>query len=326
MPAALKYEEIVVESYRGILRREPDAAASHYVSALEDGSVSLSGFFEFLTSLPEFYDRCQPSDRTAAIASLYADGLPARGNPDIFPAFDSSLIVWHFPKCAGNALKSGLASHFHPLQLGQWSGCRAKAAPAPSRQRRLFVGHMTWSEFVKLPRPATVLTLLRDPRERLESMYRYFTTIPCDRDDRYQPAVRAAKEGEASFFSPSDPAVLNVVDNGFVRDLTEAFIGTDGIDPLREKPDTFVDLAFQRVMEFDAIAFVEEIRDAQGMLPPRMAEVLRKYFGKEIGPLGVVNETTRRIAVSAGWARHLDEKTHYDRLLFARIRRALGMQ
>lgn len=324
MPAALTYEQIVAASYRGILRREPDPAALHYVSGLESGSISLNTFFEFLTSLPEFYERCQPSDRKAAIASLYADGALARGNPDIFPSRESNLIFWHFPKCAGTAFKVALASQFHPLQLGQWSGCGSESMRAPREARQLFAGHMTWGEFTKLPRPAKVITLFRDPAERLESLFRFFTTIAFDRQDRYQSAIQAAHKGQSVFFTSQEPAIINVVNNGVVRDLADAFVGLDGVDPLREQSEYFVDLAFERVMEFDAVAFVDEIRDARGRLPPRMSRVLCEYFGTDIGPLNIINKTNSRIKQNAVASQMIEQNTQCDRRLFTRIRESLG--
>jgi hypothetical protein len=58
----IPYAEIVDAAYRGVLRREPDAACAEYVRQLETGSISLETFLQFLTTLDEFYQRCLPRD------------------------------------------------------------------------------------------------------------------------------------------------------------------------------------------------------------------------------------------------------------------------
>ena len=316
----MPYAEIVDAAYRGVLRREPDKACAEYVRQLETGLISLETFLQFLTSLDEFYQRCLPHDRKAAIAALYAAGSRSHGDPTSYPELSQRLIFWHFPKCAGTSIKRALAKSFHPLQLGQ--ACREldeSGDHAKPTCQKFHAEHMNWSLYESLPRPAISLTAIREPRQRIASLFYFLRSLPGGGRGRFSAAAQAARSGVDDFFASAEPTVRNVVDNGMIRDVTEAYVTDSGIDPLRNDPDKWIDVAYERLVQFDAVFLVQEMIENQGQFPERVQSLLLSYFGAEAHPvefLNVCREESTRIELPN---HYVDSSSEYDAILYNRI-------
>lgn len=94
---------------------------------------------------------------------------------------DESIIFLHLPKTAGTTLNR-LIEWEYPLSemysvdpvLYEWSAAHLRQLP-PWRLRkiRMFKGHMTFGLHEVLPQPATYITVLRDPVDRVISAF-YF--------------------------------------------------------------------------------------------------------------------------------------------------------
>lgn len=315
----MPYAEIVAAAYRGVLRREPDAACAEYVRQLETGSISLQTFLQFLTSLDEFYQRCLPRDRKAAIAALYAAGSRLHGDPTAYPELSQRLIFWHFPKCAGTSIKRALAKSFHPLQLPPANWHVDASDHATPTCQKFYARHMTWSVYESLPRPAVSLAAIREPHERIASLFYFLRSLPEGDMSRFSAAARAARSGVDDFFTSADVAVRNVVDNGMIRDVTEAYVTDAGFDPLRSDPDRWIDLACERLVRFDAVFLVEEMIEHQGQFPARVSSLLSGYFGAAAHPVEFAN-VRREKATRIELPRHFVEcSSEFDAVLYNRI-------
>ncbi|MGH2537158.1 MAG: sulfotransferase family 2 domain-containing protein [Candidatus Promineifilaceae bacterium] len=98
---------------------------------------------------------------------------------------EPTLIFLHIPKAAGTTLQAILARHFSPDRIYAMSTDAEESVKAfielPADRRahfRLVMGHMSFGLHRNIPRPATYITLLRDPLERTLSYYNYVRTTP----------------------------------------------------------------------------------------------------------------------------------------------------
>ncbi len=120
------------------------------------------------------------ADPTTPTTEQTAQPTPAsssgRGRPG-----DEAVIFLHLPKTAGTTVNR-LIEWEYPLSqmysvdpvLFRWSAAHLRGLP-PERLRkyRMFKGHMAFGLHEVLPQPATYITVLRDPVDRVISAY-YF--------------------------------------------------------------------------------------------------------------------------------------------------------
>ena len=101
--------------------------------------------------------------------------------PPSTPTAEEAVIFLHVPKTAGTTLNR-LIEWEYPLRqiysvdpvLFRWSGKHLrKLSPERLRRIRMFKGHMLFGLHEILPQPATYITVLRDPVDRLISAF-YF--------------------------------------------------------------------------------------------------------------------------------------------------------
>lgn len=314
---------IVRWAYEGVLRREADEGAlAVYIDRLVAGDLTVPHLLQFFTSQNELFDRIAPIDPAYALSAIYS-GEGECGDPFLWRESPNSFVFFHFPKTAGMALRRVLMRHFHPLQLGHGGGQDREPGATYGRYQRFFCMHMSWAEYCGLPAPRHTLTVLRDPRARLRSLYRFFAFLNLTAAPPFDVAAQAAYRGPAHLFEARDPAIVNVVDNHYVRMLAGAEATAAG-DPLRDDPAACLSRAIERILAFDAIYFVEELADSGGLLPDRVLTFL-DAIGMPIPAQLPRENSTPDLGFAAVEDHMLDGLTHLDDELCRAVTRELGI-
>jgi hypothetical protein len=105
------------------------------------------------------------------------------------PPDDRAIVFLHNHRCAGNALTYILSEEFGPDAVFRYGmlGDRfqdfgAFLAAAKDRRHRFFVGHFCFGVHRHIDRPVAYLTNIRDPQDRVVSLYMALAERPSFRD------------------------------------------------------------------------------------------------------------------------------------------------
>lgn len=91
------------------------------------------------------------------------------------------LLLLHIPKTAGTSLRHVVMRRYAPSQVLVLDGLHpekdlaalARRPPARQQELKFISGHIPWGAGERLPMPSACITCLRDPLERMVSLYFY---------------------------------------------------------------------------------------------------------------------------------------------------------
>jgi hypothetical protein len=180
----------------------------------------------------------------------------------------------HIPKTAGTAIRAALADRFAPderLYLypsadmdGAVDPHRFSELPAETRSRlRFIMGHFYFGLHRLVPGPSRYLTMLRDPLDRVVSLYYHYKVLAAPREGSrgYEEQLLIARSEmslEEWVFTRARPEA----DNAMVR----AIAGRGGV-PFGKCPSGMLDEALAHIDEhFEAVLIQERMATSLGIL------------------------------------------------------------
>lgn len=147
------------------------------------------------------------------------------------PKPDQKTILFvHIPKAAGTTLNRIIDGQYRPAQVFTMPGYRHhqaleefKALPPGERARYAFVkGHFPYGLHEIIPRPCTYLTVLRDPVDRVGSLYWFARHL--HHHYLHKPIVSGPMSLEDFFASDLSPEI----DNGMTKMISGEFTPCGG--------------------------------------------------------------------------------------------------
>ena len=279
-------------------------------------------------------------NRTMLLASAAPgiETMPPNGVSAASPMMGDPMRIWrgppigflHLEKTAGSSLTTFLAGLFHPLQIDpdpnrviapDTALLRRRGGHHPDPDRALVWGHYDLATLQGLEPPRFLLTVLREPRARILSLYHYFRANNGDSERRVRLAHELPLLG---YLRSGEPDIVNMVDNIYVRRLTGRYLGAGGRDPLRENPDALLAEALRALDGFDFVGLAEDMDGTLALLgrrlgfpPPARAprvNVLADNEANPFLPFRLVSRAPLTPAVDA----ELGRLTRLDRLLYER--------
>jgi hypothetical protein len=260
--------------------------------------VVFRGAFRRFTPLPPLLRGLAmlPAGRQQLTRAMLASWLladeayRARVSAELAPAAagqpGNCLRIWtgpkvtflHLEKTAGMAATEVLAAQFHPLQID--ADVRRTfpphvLTPLPpfllERVRRcaLVWGHYDVPSIARLGPGRFTFTLLREPKARILSLYRYWrgqAALDLGWNGMNQPVLAAQRLSLAAFLATDDPWILDYIDNFYVRRLTGQYCSFAARDPLRAAPDEWLARAVDALQAFDFVGLTEDTAGAMARL------------------------------------------------------------
>ncbi len=239
----------------------------------------------------------------------------------------------HFEKTAGTSLVRMLESYFHPLQINL--DADRGAAPhilsgfLPGQceevRRTAFVwGHYDLPALRRIDPARAVVTVLREPRARVLSLYHFWRSVVPD-DGPVGFNVAAAQQHDLlAFLRSDDPLIRNYIDNVYVRRLTGHYVTPTEPDSLHTDAEQTTADAMRAL---DGLAWVGLVEKHDGLtallgraigasLPDRLP-----HHNAAEDPSGAPSPGYRRAArmpITPEVAVELDRLTRYDTVIYRR--------
>lgn len=174
------------------------------------------------------------------------------------------LFFLHIPKTGGSTLTAALAKKFASWEIFPWPYGRLDLVdPAYLVKFRFFHGHYFISDLDYVPQPAASVTLLREPRDRIVSLYNYWRSVRKDALPKHipHPAWIASSVGLNDFLTLPNPSFREAIDNALVRPyLTYPLRGRN--NALITSPETIVDDALASLDKLTAFGIFERFDES----------------------------------------------------------------
>jgi hypothetical protein len=261
----------------------------------------------------------------------------ASAQPDVLDG-PSRIVFVHLMKTAGNALRRRLESLVPPGTVyPEAQGRPGQQTIEDLAQYRLIAGHMTCDDALHVPGPKKVFTVLREPRDRLVSLYVYWNRhreeVVEERDLHKQRIARSSTLLE--FLRSNDPHLRGSLYNGMTVNLAGDYRAKPTGTRYQHRylpgmPDLTGPQLFQRaltnLLAMDYVAFVERLEEDR----PKLMKALGL---PDPGPLVPVNtrsdvnellEPARPPEITKEVERELLRLTDLDRLLYRMARLHYG--
>ena len=236
------------------------------------------------------------------------------------------VALFHIPKTGGTSLHDYLQGHFPPEKTcpERFRGFD-RFKPEQLRAYDYFSAHMDYGILKRLPGPLYTITILREPKARILSLYYFWRSHSAETIERLNlVGPRAAKKmGLLEFLRSADHGIPANVNNILVRTmLGESWTGPGGRLVLHD--DEAIRVAMRNLLTIDTVGFVEdmpalfeEVSQRMGVPMPEELPWARssKNFGTESG-----SEKVEREEITPEIERRLNHLTRLDRVLYNNAR------
>ncbi len=260
--------------------------------------------------------------------------LPVQsGNPMVFWQ-GPPIAFLHLEKTAGISLATLLTDMFHPAQIDP-DPCRTLAPhvatpfagrpPAAIRRYALIYGHYDLPSLRRLDAGRIVITMLRDPVERILSLYYYWRSIDLTvlpSGGSFPAVAMAHRCSLLEFLETDSPVVRDHIDNFYVRRLTGLYGTGAQADRVTDSPSLALSAALTGLRQIDFVGVTEEMAAGVaalgsflGFTPPAVLPRANMAATNAATGGGVFHAVDRENLTPAHW-RTLTRLTRLDAVVY----------
>lgn len=197
------------------------------------------------------------------------------------------LILLHIPKCAGSSLSAMLASNFRPAEVfAHRDDVLPGMRPEEIKKYRYFTGHFSKHGIDAVPGPKRVVTVLREPRERVLSLYHFWRSHRpevIERQNLIGPKM-ARELSLVEFLKCDRPEVVASINNHLVRVMLGPVKINESQGFRLEDREYCVETAVLNLQRFNFVAFSDTLEEdvpammsVLGLAPAESVPTLKSF-------------------------------------------------
>ncbi|MGC2778814.1 MAG: hypothetical protein WA418_24610, partial [Bradyrhizobium sp.] len=236
------------------------------------------------------------------------------------------VFFLHVPKTGGSSLTSALSKKFASWEIFPWRHSRLDLFNHADLMRfRFFSGHFNITDLDYIPKPVKAVTLIREPRKRILSLYHFWRSYRKDTLPRYEPhhSWITQSVGLRGFLMLPNPSLRVTIDNALVQAyLPYPIRGRN--HALAAAPETIVEDALRALDRMAAFGILERFDDSMqaigGELQSPLILPAEKVRSFESLATSSFHEALEREAVTPEIEGLLDTYTELDRVFYDRAR------
>lgn len=191
----------------------------------------------------------------------------------------ATLAFLHIPRSGGTALHAAFSAHFTAEQICPERMNRLETVPRWMLvSYRLYSGHYRFEHLALVPRPRLAVTVLREPRQRLVSLYRHWRRHSAALAEA-NPGLRLARALPlVEFLRSEELEVVEAFDNSLARQLAGDcrarapgyYTRFDWEDRAPLDLMAIVPPACRNLLQFDAVGFQSKLDAMLSFVSQRM--------------------------------------------------------
>lgn len=204
--------------------------------------------------------------------------ISINGEDDIRKNDNEKIVFLHIPKTGGTTLHNLILKNFHSEKVCPERFNSLKKTPVEQLNScNFFSGHYDWDNVEYIPGNKKIISLLRNPRDRILSLYHFWRSHTWEYIKQHNlGGPRYAKTYELNeFLSLDEPAVISNIDNALIRNLLGRVYAGKNREFLYPENELF-ERAVSNLEELHSIGIleytrfsIEKILKSLGFVPPK---------------------------------------------------------
>ncbi len=263
-------------AYRYLLDRPPENEKA-YEYGLSAGTVET--LKRWISSSPEYVQKQRAGMSTVLRRAILADSQaePAEAPPSV-GAGKPRIVFLHIMKTAGSSMRERLEqiAGTEPVWRRESDGRPGDVPQDVLARYRVLMGHFNIADSRHVPQPRRIFTVLREPRERLVSLYYFLHRHTAERvaEQKMEHARIARACSLEEFLTHADRGVRDSLQNVMTRALAGDYrvAGPNRYIQPWERPDQAISgpqmlaKALTNLLSLDFIAFVDRLEEDRPLL------------------------------------------------------------